>query len=172
MRRSDEDFCAEVFRRKDVYLKARKKRMVKGALTALICLPLFCAAAFVSLMLAIAMAPAGGAAPPSDAGSAASVSAYVQHAQTLEITELPEQESEAMLSLLSEITRASAQIQYDRGEHGETECEYYVIIRSNGSVREIFYVSREYVSHNGEYFAVTGEQYERFSAFISKGETQ
>ncbi len=172
MRRTNEEFRAEVFRRKEEYVKARNRRIVKSIVATLVCLPLFCVAAFMSIMIAIAMQPAGSAAPNSGADMSLVVRAEVRGEDEPESRALSEKTSAELAALFSEITNTSAQQDINRGENAAGEYEYSVVLYDRNGGRGYFYVAESYLSERGEYFRLTSEQYERFLKIISEGETQ
>lgn len=170
MRRTNEEFRAEVFRRKDEYLKARNKRIVKSIVTTLVCLPLFCVVTFMSLMLGIAMSPAGSAGPPDKANMEAIVRAEVRGEEELRGRALSEKASAELAALLEEIT-VYGEVFEHRDQDDATE-KYEVVLYDEKGGRAYFHIAEFYVSKSGERFALSRGQYEQFLEIISEGETQ
>ena len=169
MRRTNEEFRAEVFRRKEEIMKKRRKN-IKNMLYAAVCMPVFCAVLFVGISLAIAMQPAGGEAPNSNADMHNIVCAVVRAEYEQEGRELGTRESAELAALLERIT-VYGEV-YDQKEQYDSTEKYEIILYDEKGRRKYFYVAEDYVSQSGARFALSRWQYEQISEIISGGETQ
>ena len=153
--RTNEEFRAEVYRRRNEAL-ARKKAHTRNIISALICLPLGTAIAFIGLSLAIAMTPAGSGdknAPSSETLSGVNISAvYVEESDGYK---------EALLEFFAEIeARTPQEYPFDVKVQGRA---YKVHVDG-----KIYFVCESYMGKGGNYFALTADEFAEFLSIIGE----
>lgn len=160
--KTNEEFLAEVYRRRDEQLRLRRGRR-KRALRAALCLPLVFFTAYVGLMLAVALSPAGSAdknSAPMGENTAAG-----EKYNGLYICK-DSVKATRLLALFDKALCITSNESYappnDReSAHGNAEIVYTVII--NGKE---YLVADGYTRTGGKLYLLTEEQMEEFLKIV------
>ncbi len=160
MRRTNEEFRAEVFRRKEVYLKARKKRIFGAVL----CMPLCLVLVFAGLSFSMGMRGMGSAAPGGDGGGNMYKDDPAAGRPTQEYS-IAESDTRYgnICAFLAEVTARGA-------EDGDFEWDlekdfiYKLFLGAHG---EAFYVNKAYIFDGENTFSLKAGEYEKLRDIIN-----
>ncbi len=159
MKRTNEEFRAEVFRRKEVYLKARKKRIFGAVLG----MPLYFAVAFTALSLAIAMHPAGGlggAAPGGNAGG--DIGGKYEEIKGHSITESDARYEHICAFLEGVWARGAEEEEFEWDLKADFTHKFFL-----GAGGKPYYVNKDYIFDGEDTFFITDEEYVQFLDIIN-----
>ena len=152
--RTNEEFLAEVYRRRDDEMKNRKVRK-KRIINALVCLPLCTAVAFIALSLAIAMQPAGSA--DKNANKSEPACPTLNTGAGERETELCEDEEKAK-ALLSLFAKIEVRTPKESGFESTPEKGCYSVRIG----RKLYFVCESYMAVNSKCFEITTEEFTEF----------
>ena len=178
MRRTNEEFRAEVFRRKELYLRKRKKDIIKTALSLLACLPLFTVAILASVSILIGMMPAGDkmngepTSPRPEANIDKVVYAQLSYSESESHIYIDGQKALEVSSIIGEVIRQGKKAEVTDTESFIFKHEYTVTMKDENGLFAYAYISKEYILYRESYYILPEEKYNEISALAGFSVTE